>query len=795
MQDQFNQMEEEDNEGGNFKLLTKYLFYWKWFVFSVIIGLTLAFFQLRYATPLYHASSKILVRDEKKGNLPSELEAFADMGLLSGIKNNVDNEIEILNSITLIESTVEKLKFSLSFQLIGNVRDVELYKETKPFELSIINSSEKFNRTETFFTIIINSASSFEISDASDKDLGTFHFGNTIALEEAKILIQKLPQFEANSPIGKKYKVYFEPVKDVAKKYSDLLTVESLSKTTSIVNLGITDAVPRKAEDFLNTLVSIYNEQAINDKNRIAENTQKFIINRLKIITEELGDVEGKSEQFKKSNQITDLASNAQIYLENYSQFEKNVVETETQIRVVDIMVNFMKNKSKTELVPTDIIPSDVGKIQNPFISEHNNLVLQRNRILKDGTPKNYVLVNLERQIEDLDRNIKQSLTQLKASLVTKKADLNKQSGALISKINQIPTQERGFRILDRQQKIKEGIYLYLIQKREETAISLTVTEPNAKIIDSGRTAEVPISPKKSIYYLAGILLGLGVPFAVLFLVFLIDNKIHLAKDVENINKNVPILAEIPSLYDTRNSVLQNLEAFRTLANNTNFITPFSESDNAKIIFVTSSVKGEGKTFVSYNLATAYAHLGKKTLLVGVDFRNPQLHKYLAQNRKSVKGLSNYLHENGTHWQDLVSETKNEGYTFDVLLSGDIPPNPSLLLSGLRFQDFINEVKLQYEIVIVDTPPTLLVSDTLIISKYAETTLYVVRSDKTEKNLVSYSSKLIKDAKIINAGYVINDIDFNSTYGYGYGYGYNYGYGYGYGKDNIQKPWYHFYKK
>jgi capsular exopolysaccharide synthesis family protein len=323
----------------------------------------------------------------------------------------------------------------------------------------------------------------------------------------------------------------------------------------------------------------------------------------------------------------------------------------------------------------------------------------------------------------------------------------------------------------------------------------LTVTEPNAKIIDAGRTAEEAISPKKSLYYLAGILLGLGVPFAILFLIFLIDNKIHLAKDVENINKNVPILAEIPSLSETNNSVLQNLEAFRTLANNTNFITPFSESDKAKIIFVTSSIKGEGKTFVSYNLATAYAHLGKKTLLVGADFRNPQLHKYLAQNRKSIKGLANYLHEGSLDWKNLVSETQNEGYSFDVLLSGDIPPNPSMLLSSTRFEEFVNEVKQHYDIVIIDTPPTLLVSDTLIISKYAETTLYVLRSGKTEKNLVAYSSKLIKAKKIINAGYVINDIDFKSTYGYGYGYGYNYGYGYGYGKDVVKKPWYRFYKK
>ncbi len=790
MQDQFYYSEEEENESGSFQNIFKYLVYWKWFVLSLVVCLVAVFFKLRYSTPQYKATCKILVRDEKKGNMPSELGAFADMGLLTGIKNNVDNEIEILNSITLTEKTIEKLQFSVSYYLVGNIRDVELYGKTKPFDFVIENPSDKFTKSSKSFIVKIVSSHSFELIDTNKKSLGYFNFGSVIVLEEAKVRVRKCPEFKSADSVGHDYIVQYSPADVIAKNYSDVLTVESLSKTSSIVNMSVSDAVREKGEDFLNTLVSIYNEEAINDKNMISKNTQEFIQERLGIISGELGDIEGQSEHFKKANQIIDIPTNAKMYLENYSDFEKALIETETQLRVVDIMIDFMKHKSKTELVPTDIIPSDMNRMQNPLIAQHNNLVLQRNRVLKDGTQKNYILVNLDRDLENLDQNIKESLVQLKESLASKKSNLEKQNGFLTNKINQIPTQEREFRILERQQKIKEELYLYLIQKREETAISLSVTEPNAKIIDAGRAAENPVSPKKSIFYLAGIFLGLGIPFGIIFIRFKLDDKIHNASDVENKTTAVPILAELPSLAETKESQTQNLEAFRTLANNTNFITPYSDQSSGKVIFVTSSIKGEGKTFVSYNLAAAYAHLDKKVLLVGADFRNPQLHKYLHQNRKETKGFCNYLHDGSLDWKQLRYQTEDAAYPFDVLLSGTIPPNPTLLLSNSRFGTFIQEVKEQYDIIIFDTPPTLLVTDTLIISKYADTTLYVVRSGITEKNLVSYAGKLNLDKKIINMGFVINDIDFDTSYGYGYGYGYNYGYGYGYDKEVQKSVWY-----
>ncbi|TRX15882.1 GumC family protein [Flavobacterium franklandianum] len=777
---------EDEQEQNVFQNFAKYLYYWKWFVLSVLITISFTFSKLRYVNPEYKAISKIVVRDEKKGGLNSELSAFADMGLLTGMKNNVDNEIEILNSITLVEKAVESLKFTTTYFKMGSIRDIELYKTTQPFEFAIENASEVFYKTSQLFMVKILSASRFQLLNENEIILGDFNFGTPITLKEAKIKIQKLPSFNSKAIIGQLYIINFENIKKVGSIYSKVLTVEALSKTSSVVNLSISNTVPEKAEDFLNELVQIYNEEAIKDKNLISENTQDFIQKRLGVISYELGNVEVQSENFKKTNQLTDITANAGIYLKSHSEFETNLIETETQLRVLSIMIDFMKNKSKSELVPIDIVPKTTSTQTNPLIVEYNQLVLQRNRILKDGTLKNYVLSNLDEQLDELDRNIKESLAQLRSSLIVKRADLEKQDNVLQGKISNIPSQEREFRIFDRQQKIKEGVYLYLIQKREETAITLSVKEPNAKIIDAGRADMNPISPKKSILYLFALIVGIGIPFAVLFLFFMLDDKINGVEDVANKMGSIPVLAEIPFESNIRKSLSHTKEAFRALRNNTNFITPNNENKEGKVLYVSSAIKGEGKTFVSYNLAMAYAELNKKTILIGVDLRNPQLHKYLNKNLNDSKGISNYLHDPSQKWQDLILKSEsnyNKAFHLDILTSGPIPPNPTLLLSSPRFETLLKELKKEYDFILIDTAPTVLVSDTLIISKFADTTLFVVRKGVTDKKLINYIFKLDKNEKLNNVGIVINCVDFSRSYGYNYGYGYGY--------DEVEKKlWY-----
>lgn len=795
MQDQFDffQEENEQNQTNFLEIVFKYLKYWKWFVICGGISLFVCYTYLRYSTPIYKADSKIVVKDEKKGSLPSELSAFSDLGLLSGIKNNVDNEVEIINSTTLFENVIQKMLFNVKYYRIGNVRDVELYKKTLPIKVVLPNARQVENRS-LIFTVKVLSNTQFELVDASNTRIGDYTFGQWITLSKMRFKIVPSDYNISNKSVNEAYRIEIIPVRNEAAAYKKNFTIEALSKTSSIVNLSITNPVPEKAEDFLDVLVQLYNQDAINDKNAISINTQNFIQERLEIISKELGDVEFKSENYKKSKNITDLQANAQLYLVDDSAIEKGLIEVNTQLKIVEIMMNFMTNKKKGDLIPIDIVPKDKINAQpNPLIVQYNNLVLQRNRIIKDGTNKNTVLVNLEEQLEGLDQNIKESINQTKSSILVKRNDLQKQDNLLNDKLVQIPTQEREFRILDRQQKIKEGIYLYLIQKREEIAISLTVAEPNAKVIDSGRAEDIAISPKKNIAYLVALLVGLGIPFGILYLVFLLDNKINSVKDIANMKDSLPVLAEIPLIVEQNEKKLA-AESFNALVSNCNFMLSNIDNDSGNVILISSSKKGEGKSFVSYSLAKSYSKLDKKTILVGLDLRNPQLHKYLSDESNKANGLTSYLAEKEKDWKSLVIHVQEEEHTLDVLLTGVIPPNPTLLLTNSRFTQLMEELKKEYDYIILDSAPTLLVSDSLFISKFAHLTLFIVKCGFTEKKLLQYIYSLIEGKKVNNLGLVLNQTSLNKGYGYGYGYGYNYGYNYGYGKDHEKQTWLHKFK-
>ena len=766
--------EQELSNIGLLEMSFPYLINWKWFLISLVITLGGIYIYLRYATPIYKATSSILVRDESKGGVKSQLSAFQDMGLTMGIKNNVDNEIVILKSRTLIAKTVNRLNFNVTYLFSGKIKETELYN-FNGFNIEIESASKKFLNTPNKFTVRIISKNSFNLVDSNETDLGDFNFGTSIIVGDAKLVFRKLPESKVEDLIGLSYIVLYNPTVNVANSFGGALTVETFSKTTSVVNLSFLDGIPEKAEDFLNTLVTIYNEEAIKDKNMISENTQKFIQERLKIITAELGSVEGEVEGFKRSNKLTDISTNANIYLENYSSFEKSLVETETQLRIVEIMMNFMKNKIKTDLIPNDIIPADKASMQNPFVLQYNNLILQRNRIIKDGTQKNYVLVNLDQQIEDLNQNIKQSLLQLKVSLSVKKVDLEKQDQMLSGKINQIPSQEREFRIIDRQQKIKEGIYLYLIQKREETAIALAGGEPNAKIIDAAFCDGVPISLNPEKFYSAGLLAGLLIPFLFIYFKRMVDHKIKSERDLDG-KMTVPFLGGIPKAEDNlaiieAKSRSGSAEAIRMVRTNLEFLLGKVSKDKAKTVFVTSSISKEGKTFVSVNLASTIALSGKKTLLVGGDIRNQKLDSYFELPKQ---GLTNFLAQNDKSISEYII---TESVYLDILPSGSLPPNPvELLLNETRVDALFEDIKKKYDYIIVDTAPVNLVTDTFILAKYADATVFVIRADFSEKSALKIIEERYKKAKLPNMGVVLNGIDISKSFdGYGYGYGYGYG--------------------
>jgi len=764
--------------------IDRYLVEWKWFLLGVLLCVGIAYTYLRYTVPQYKSSTTILVRDENKGGLQSELSAFADMGLMTGAKNNVDNEIEILKSRTLIEKTVRKLNFQVSYFMSGTIKTSEIYAG-RPFDFNILESTADFDKNPQSYTVITGPSDNFELLASDAKSLGKFKYGAPFILKGVQFIVHRIPQRGKAALESARISVHISSVAAAAADYGLRYTVASISKTTSVAELSLTDPVPEKADHFLNSIVEIYNQEAIEDKNIISESTQEFIQKRLKSITTELGEVEANAEGFKKANSLTDLVTDAGLFVKSASEFEKELITTATQLRVVEVMNDFMRTKTKADLVPANIIPTEnVGGMINPIVVQHNNLVLERNRIIKDGTVKNYVLLNLNQQLDDLDRNIKESLAQLQASLTIKKNDLEKQEQLLKGKITQIPTQERDYRIIDRQQKIKEALYLYLLQKREETAITLAVTEPNAKLIDRATSSELPISPKKNIIYLAALLLGLLIPFTILYLIDLLDTKIKTRPDLED-KLSIPILGDIPRSLENEVVIASNsrssaAEAIRMVRTNLEFMLGNVKEGQAKTIFVTSTLPKEGKTFVAVNMATTIALSGKKVLLIGMDIRNPKIDVYF---KLPDKGLTNYLSKNKEAIQDYI--IKNEIYDdFYLLPSGVIAPNPVELLMNVKPDTMFDQLKKDFDYILVDTAPVSLVTDTLVLAKYADAFIYVVRANYLDKSFLPMIENYYREKRLPNLSVVLNDTTIRRTYGYGYG-----SYGYGYGAEEKEKKW------
>ncbi|HEX8269192.1 MAG TPA: polysaccharide biosynthesis tyrosine autokinase [Flavobacterium sp.] len=760
----------------------KYLIHWKWFLLAVALGLIAANIYLRYAVPQYRATATIMVKDDRKGGLQSELSAFGDLGIMNGVKSNVENEIEVISSRGIAERAIKKLNLTVQYFTEGRVKSVEVYKD-RPITVTFLNASEEFYNYSGSFIIKSVSAEQFELLSANEKSLGKFTYGKRIRMGNLKFVVTARPIIQGK--IAKfEIAVVINKLAHVAQHYNSMLTIPTTVKNTSVVQLSMQDPVKEKAEDILDAIIEVYNEDAIADKNFISENTKDFVAERLEYISEELGDVEKTAESFKKSNRLTDITSEAGIYLENSVEFEKSLIETETQLRIVESMMDFMSNSSTTDLIPGNIIPDD--QASSSLIGEHNSLVLQRNRVSKGATTKSSVIINLDEKIAGLRENIQQSLQRLTATLNIKKRDLEKQNNVMQGKISEIPGQERVFRGITRQQNIKEALYLYLLQKREEIAISLAVTAPNAKVIDTALSSSAPVSPNRQIIYLGAFVLGLIIPFGVIYLNQLLDTKIKNRLDIEN-KLNIPYLGDIPRSHTQYEIIHANhrsssAEAMRIARTNLEFMLSEVPDNVAKTIFVTSTLPKEGKTFISINMASTIALSGKKVLLIGMDIRNPKIDQYI---KLPEKGLTNYLSQKGNGIHDYIVKLDNFQNLY-VLPSGIIAPNPVELLMNPKLDSMFSQLKQEYDYIIVDTAPVSVVTDTLVVAKYADAFIYVMRANYLDKRMLKVAESFYTAKKLPNMAIILNDTIWRKTYGSGNGYGY----GYGYVESEIPKPWY-----
>ncbi|ANH61072.1 GumC family protein [Dokdonia donghaensis] len=765
------------------ELIAPYVRFLPWFILSALVFLSLAFLYIRYSTYVYQSEATILIKDTNNGAL-SELAAFEDLGLGgAGLsKSDFENEIEILKSKRLISKVVRDLNLNVKYYREGNVKSSEVFLET-PFTVAVVSLKESSPYLLKSLYIKQISDKEFVIKDAQDAQESTYNFGDTLNLDFGELVINS-----ASNPSRRSDKDEFNDftlvsISSVSQAVIDLknnLNIQAANKNSSVLKISFNSSAPNKSEAILNTLIDVYNNDAIQDRNLVSANTAKFIDRRLEIITSELDSVETKNVNFREDKNVTDIATEGQLFLQSKTELERKRLEVSTKIGLASAMNELLQNGSDNELLPVNLGLSGDGL--STSIQEYNNLVLEKERLLKSSTSANPVIITLDNQLKQLRSSITSSLDNVKTSLEIEDKDLRRQSGSIGGKIAAIPSLTKAARDIMRQQEIKEALYLYLLQKREETAISLAVTTPKAKIVDRAYSLRDPISPKPKIVYLGALVLGLLIPFGIVYVKTLLDTKIHNRLDIEKALPELAILGEVPTIDSKESETITSndrsvlAEAFRILRTNLGYYIKSSSRVTGNTIFVTSTIKGEGKTFVAYNLALSLATTGKKILLVGADIRNPQLHRYIDKNIWTI-GLSEYLFDDTVDVDSITFEVKNESEQMDLILSGRIPPNPAELLMNGRFETLISEVKDDYDYVIVDTAPTLLVTDTLLISQNADMTVYVSRADYTETKLLEYPKELYRDGKLKNIAFAINGIKINN-----FGYGSKYGYGYGYGQ-------------
>jgi len=750
------------------QIILKYLQKWYWFVLSVFVCLSIAYVYLKITSIQYQVQTTILLRNEDAGSGLFDMSMLEGMGLPSSTSKEVEDEIQVLSSKSIMQKVIQNLNLETAyFQKIG-WRYEELYPTT-PIKLIL---PPTFNDT-------IKGEIELKIKRLEDGYKVNFKSGD---IKETYLLSDinkpfktpvgqlKLTQI-STIKIGASFKIVTYPMRNLTESYCTSIKVGAVNKKSNGISVSTVSAHPKKAQAILNELVDLYNQDAILDKNMIASNTADFVQERLKLISADLLNVEMSVENYKKKNSLTDITSEATIFLESSSEYNKKLAELETQLNLVGYIETYVNdNKNKYGLVPANLGIEDKSLIE--FMQEYNKALLERMRLMRTTNDKNPVITQMEEQLKALRASIITSIGSIKDGLKIAKSDVLGKDSQFASKIKGVPTQEREFLEIKRQQEIKQKLYLYLLQKREENALSLASTIPSAKTLDAAYTSLTPVAPKRMIIFLLAMMLGIVIPVGILYLMDMLNNKISNKKEFKQLVK-VPFLGSVVFSKDLDRVAVREgkttpiVEMFRLIRTNLQFMLGGKKSP---VILVTSSIGGEGKSFTSINIAMSFALLKKKVILVGLDVRKPMLGEYMHIVKE--KGISVFLSDPELKYNDIIIPSGFHPY-LDVIPAGPIPPNPSELLMSTRLDDLMQDLKKEYDYIILDSAPVGLVSDTYLLNRIIDNCIFVARQDFTPREMCDLITDIYKNKMLKNMSVILNGTDEKSGYGYGYNYGKN----------------------
>lgn len=780
---------EEDSEQSSFnfqKLYTIFILNWKWFVLSIIICLGCSYLYLRYKSPVYATSAKLLIKDDSNNKSASAKDAISgmvDFGIISS-NYGVDNEIEILNTRTLAAEAVRDLKLYTSYWKKGRVKSVILYKN-QPINVDVDAAHlEKLNapismsieRDENKYIV----KGKYYVSVDETTVEGPFKFEKTLAGIPATIRTKAGTLFFTSGKTrmkdGDVMKVVIVSPMMMAAQYSSALSLEQTSKTSTTLNMQLNDKNIQRGIDYLRQLVICYNRQANEDKNEIAIRTEAFVNDRLEKINSELNSTEGQLENYKKRNRLVELKVDAKESVTNLSSYEQKLNEAATQISLINSLIQFAERPgNKYQVLPSNIGLRDEASIS--LINDYNKVALERNRLLRTASESSPVVEELTSQLKDMNSSIRMALSQAKRNLEIQRNAVASQYGQYNQEVSRTPEQERILTQIGRQQEVKSGLYLMLLQKREENSISLAATA------DKGKLVELPqyvgkVSPKTNIILLLGLILGIAIPSLVLYLLQFFRYRIEGHDDVEALT-DIPIIADVAVANEaakTRADIVvhenennQMEEIFRSMRTNLQFMMKPED----KVIMFTSSTSGEGKTFNAANLAISFALLGKKVVLVGLDIRKPRLAELFEIDNHHT-GITKLLVKDDPTWNDVQKEILSSeiNKNLDLLMAGPIPPNPGEIVTRPSLEKVLNLLKENYDYILVDTAPVGLVTDTLQIGKLVDATVFMCRADYTPKAAFNAINMFKAEKKLKNMSIVINGIDMSKKkYGYYYGVG------------------------